>query len=85
MDVLIVTEQIEASLLSAPGETAEIAEEMAAVDALRRLFRLDHDPLPFGDRELQRLESLEARATNPSLAEWVGGDQPPNVTVIEEQ
>lgn len=34
----------------APGETVTIAEEMAARDALRRLFKItEHrDPLPFG-------------------------------------
>ena len=35
---------------SAPGETPEIAEEMAARDALRRLFRFDDSsrPIPLG-------------------------------------
>jgi len=34
----------------APGETVTIAEEMAARDALRRLFKITErrDPLPFG-------------------------------------
>ena len=37
-------------LFLAPGETAEIAEEMAARDALRRLFRFDDNarPVPLG-------------------------------------
>ncbi len=34
----------------APGETAEIAEDMAARDALRRIFRFDDTarPIPLG-------------------------------------
>ena len=38
--------------LSAPGETVEIAEEMAARDALRRIFRTDdaRPMLPMGDQ-----------------------------------
>ena len=38
--------------LSAPGETVEIAEEMAARDALRRIFRTDDTRplLPMGDQ-----------------------------------
>ena len=38
--------------LAAPGETVEIAEEMAARDALRRIFRTDEarPMLPMGDQ-----------------------------------
>jgi len=41
-------------LLLAAGETSEIAEEMAALDALRRLYKFEDSskPLPFG-RQLQ--------------------------------
>ena len=40
------------SSLAAPGETVEIAEEMAARDALRRIFRTDEarPMLPMGDQ-----------------------------------
>jgi len=36
--------------MAAPGETVTIAEEMAARDTLRRLFKISEsrDPLPFG-------------------------------------
>ena len=36
--------------IAAPGETVTIAEEMAARDALRRLFKITESrtPLPFG-------------------------------------
>ena len=36
--------------IAAPGETVTIAEEMAARDALRRLFKITErrDALPFG-------------------------------------
>ena len=33
---------------AAPGETPEIAEDLATRDALKRLFKLDTNPLPFG-------------------------------------
>ena len=40
------------NLVAAPGETVEIAEEMAARDALRRIFRTDEarPMLPMGDQ-----------------------------------
>jgi len=40
-----------ALLLSAPGETVSIAEEMAARDALRRFWRFSH--LPFDHKTKQ--------------------------------
>ena len=57
---------------SAPGETAEIAEEMAALDALKKLFRFDETsskPLPFG-RDLNNINIEKNEAEKPSLNEW---------------
>lgn len=53
----------------APGETAEIAEEMAARDALRRLFRTDdaRKPMPLGD-DLENVTPKEA--PNPEISDW---------------
>jgi hypothetical protein len=53
--------------LSAPGETVSIAEEMAARDALRRLWHLEqsHNPLPL-DRKLQ--PSSGSSAVNKNTA-----------------
>ena len=48
----------------APGETVEIAEEMAARDVLRRMFRCEFDssaPLPF------TAKALKARTNSPTL------------------
>ena len=57
------------SIFTAPGESAMIAEEMAARDALRNIFGF-HDsakPLPFG-KEFQK---LKVKSTpNPTLEEW---------------
>ena len=41
---------IDLNILLAPGETGDIAEEMAARDALRRLYRFDDaaNPFPLG-------------------------------------
>ena len=44
---------------SGPGETSEIAEEMAVLDALKRIFRFDESsskPLPFG-RDTQQMKA----------------------------
>jgi len=53
----------------APGETALIAEEMAARDALRKLFKFDtaSKPLPFG-RQIH--ESNFPTKPNPTLKQW---------------
>ena len=53
----------------APGETSEIAEEMAVLDALKRVFRFDESsskPLPFG-RETQK---MKAKKSNLTIEEW---------------
>lgn len=53
----------------APGESAMIAEEMAARDALRKLFKFDDasKPLPFG----KELHKMKLKSTpNPTLEEW---------------
>ena len=57
------------SFVLAPGETALIAEEMAARDALRKLFKFDtaSKPLPFG-RQIH--ESNFPTKPNPTLKQW---------------
>ena len=53
----------------APGESSEIAEEMAVFDALKRIFRFDESsskPLPFG-RETQQ---MKAKKSNLTIEEW---------------
>jgi len=53
----------------APGESSEIAEEMAVLDALKRIFRFDESsskPLPFG-RETQQ---MKAKKSNLTIEEW---------------
>jgi hypothetical protein len=59
------------SSLAAPGETVEIAEEMAARDALRRLFRTDdaRTPLPMGDESLAQLD-VKRDKPNQSVKQW---------------
>jgi len=51
--------------MAAPGETVTIAEEMAARDALRRLFRITESraSLPFGQvgHKLQLADSEQQR------------------------
>jgi len=61
----------------APGESAEIAEEMAARDVLRRMFRCDYDtsaPMPFSAKALAAKTNspqLKFKTTpNIALAEW---------------
>ena len=52
-----------------PGESSEIAEEMAVLDALKRIFRFDESsskPLPFG-RETQK---MKAKKSNLIIEEW---------------
>jgi len=54
----------------APGETPEIAEEMAALDALKKLFNFDDahsKPLPFS-RDLKNMK--QKTESNPSVEDW---------------
>lgn len=59
------------SFVLAPGETALIAEEMAARDALRKLFKFDSasKPLPFG-RQIHESSSDFPTKPNPTLKQW---------------
>lgn len=67
----------------APGETVEIAEEMAARDALRRIFRTDEarPMLPMGDQALSELD-LRPDTPNQKLSEWSEGGVG-NLVVLE--
>ena len=61
----------------APGESTEIAEEMAARDALKRIFRFDETsskPLPFG----RETKQMKARDSNLTIEEW----KSKNVTTV---
>jgi len=61
----------------APGESTEIAEEMAARDALKRVFRFDETaskPLPFG----RDTKQMKAKDSNLTIEEW----QSKNVTSV---
>lgn len=51
-----------------PGESVEIAQDMAARDCLRRLFRFDDasTPIPFGKMDAQLLKFTP----NSSISEW---------------
>ncbi|XP_013790877.2 39S ribosomal protein L44, mitochondrial-like [Limulus polyphemus] len=55
----------------APGETLAIAEEMAARDALSRIFGLteNHKPLPFGKQGRQLI--INNNENNSSLSNWM--------------
>ena len=53
-----------------PGETVEIAKDMAARDALRKLFNYDDcsTPIPFQMLKESRIELRQS--VNPSLSDW---------------
>ncbi|KAG8230877.1 hypothetical protein J437_LFUL011518 [Ladona fulva] len=54
------------------GESAAVAEDMAARDALRRLFHTPENmkPLPFIKRPKSKDVSARAEDSNPSVDEW---------------
>merc|ERR1711874_346356 len=61
----------------APGESTEIAEEMAARDALKRIFHFDEtssNPLPFG----RDTKQMKAKDSNLTIEEW----KSKNVTTV---
>ena len=64
-------------LISAPGETVEIAEEMAARDALRRIFRTDdaRPLLPMGDQARNQLIQRSAKVGVPGLVNYITSAQ----------
>ena len=62
---------------SAPGESTEIAEEMAARDALKRIFRFDETsskPLPLG----RDAKQMKEKDFNLTIEEW----KSKNVTTV---
>ena len=76
------------SIISAPGESAEIAEDMAARDVLRRMFKCEYDsspPLPFSANALAAKSTprLEFKTTrNIALANWSPDKVPETVSIV---
>jgi large subunit ribosomal protein L44 len=59
---------------SGPGETLDTAEEMAARDALKRMFRTTdkQTPLPFGSEGRKLNLDQFMNRTSPGLEDWTG-------------